>query len=244
MPIDKLNVVYSVDDKMEYPIIKLSLARNTKDLYLFDKSNNNFHISIHKSGYVYLTFQNDWEEKENVRIFKFNWDLLDEDIEKEKPILLYIPSSVAQYPEIYKQTSQTATVYIADNPETLLFKFFIINEDAKKPKGRESDMGVLVTRMVKYQKNGKIIDEQVEEHNPSLRFINHRIRFTMDRSTRPDACNKYKMLFLFQPNHEISMTEFINQTVFEIDFEEINKIGYTINRYLVKNECAIALLVY
>jgi hypothetical protein len=246
MPIERLNIVQIDSKKIEHSIYRLSFVKKNRDLYLIDKSIDNFHISIHKDGNVSMTFQKDWQEKDNIRIFKFNWDLLDIEKEKEKPLFLYIPAPKKTYPVENKTKSKSATLYLneIEDLHTIMFKYFIINQDAEKPKSRSADLGIKVSRIQGKKDNGQIVDKQLEEYNPSLRFDNHRIRFSLGQVDKLKENINYRMLFLFQPTTKIDMNFFIKNNVFKVDTEHIKKIGFFLKKYKTKESHEIVLLAY
>lgn len=246
MVINKLDIVLVDDAQIEYSICRLTLAKNSKDIFFIDKSFDNFHISIHKSGNVSMTFQKDWKERKNIRIFKFDWKLIDEEVDKEKPLLLYIPVSKQIYPKSKKNKRGSATFLIdnIDNIDKLSFKFFVINQDISKPKIRTTDIGVTVTRTQLEKRNGEVVNENIEKSNPTIRFNNNLIRFSVGTINDLRDFSNYRFLFLFQPTTEIDMTYFLNNNIFKIDFNQIAEKGYYLRKYKIKSGHEISMLVY
>ncbi|MBT3207366.1 MAG: hypothetical protein HOB05_13885 [Bacteroidetes bacterium] len=242
-----MNTVHIDSSDNHRPICRISFVKNDKDLYFIDKSNDNFHISIHHpDGNVSLTFQNDWKYNDNIRLFKYDWDLIEEDCEFEKPMMLYFPAYLENYLINNKQKSKSASMFLqnVEKIEELTFKFLIMSPNAKNPKSRKADLGVNVNRITGEKDTGENVDETVSQNNPSLRFDKHRIRFSIGKINKSDELNQFKLLFLFQPTIVIDMEYFIANNSFEIDFEKINQKGFFINNYLTKNKKKITLLAY
>ena len=246
MPINRLNITLIDNENIRHPICQLSFVESNRDLYFIDKSNDNFHISIHKDGNVFMTFQKDWEGQSKVKIFKFNWDLLEVEIEKEKPFLLYLPTSKSKYPIENKTKSRTATIYLEniDAPNSLMFKYFIISQYANNPKSKITDLGMKIVKLVGTKSNGQTIEMDEEAVNSSMRFNNHRIRFSIGHISKSKENADFRMLFLFQPTTEVDFDFFIRNNLFEIDLNHIMNAGYFLKRFKTKGNNEITLIAY
>jgi hypothetical protein len=246
MSIKRLNTIYTnkVDQLIEICSLSLSLSEN--DLYFIDKSFDKFHISIHKDGNVFFTPQKDWKEtKENILLFKFKWDLINSEIEKSKPFLFYIPITLDNYYIIEKPKSRTMSLYLNEiNIEQLIFKYFIINEEAKTPKGRKSDLGITVNKIEGLKEDGtEILEENLKMNDPVFKFNNHKISLGFSKVNRDTKFHDRRFLFICQPDSNIDITKLLSENVFVIDEKKIENDGL----YMVKYNYGgndLVLLVY
>lgn len=246
MSLSKIDVVFKDNNASIFNICRLALANNNIDLTFIDKSADFFHISIHRDGNVFLTPQKGWKYlKKSKWLFKFNWDLLDLELLKEKPLLMYFPGLAEMYP-IQGKFKRGSATYILEKGDTSNYSlnYFIINQKTKKPKGRIQDLGLNISRTETTHPDGTIVSEDKTLVDPYFAFKNHKIRFFVRNINRPKEVVKYRFLFLFQPSHEIDVQNFLNQYELEVDIDEVNNNRYCLRKYELNTGVEIIQLVY
>lgn len=234
------------DNKIEcYEIFKFSFVEKLNDIYFIDKGFDNFHISIHKDGSVWLTHQNIWTGRPNIKLFQFDWKIMDIEPEKEKPFIFYCPSAVNQYPKLDKIKNKHSNFFFKNsNIENQIFKLFLINYQTEKPLMRDCDKGLLLKQIDSINNDNFVIKDETVYENPFFMFDKHQLRFSCCNFDRNQLSMSYRLLMICQPSSDFDATLFLRNYKIEINPYLINSNGYIIRNVTINQNINLSLIIY
>ena len=245
--IKSLNVNYlkSEDLKDSYEIFKLSFKDKDNDLYFIDKGFANFHISIHKDASVWLTHQNIWEKRPKIKLFQFDWSMLDIEPEKEKPFIFYLPVDFINYPQVKTPNKRNSHLFLTHvNLKNQLLKIFLINYNTLQPLIREDDSGFLSKSFDSIDNIDLKNNKREELKDSFVMFDKHQFRFSCSKIDKSPILDKFRVLFICQPSSEFGLSEFIKNYKFKINTDVINSDGYQIDIIKINGYIDLCIIIY
>ncbi len=232
MSIKKAQVLIGNNQKNQYrEFCELAISQNNKDLYFYDKSFPNFHISLHNDGSIWMT-SNDKNIK-SVNLFskskfKNNFTIM--------PFIFYFSSNFYKYPQASKDIKNRRLKWFVNDEKYLenfyLIKFFLEDEGFHVKKVRKIDKNLPSSFEMKGIKNdGKEDNKNIEQ--VVISFAHNKIYFDLMTIAKDQRdLGDIRILLICRPDGSLNLTQYIKEKYFaKINIEDLSPNSVSLSKF-------------
>ncbi len=242
MSIKKARVTIGCAKKNQYrEFCELAISQNSKDLYFYDKSFPNFHISLHKDRSIWLSGNS--KETRSLKLFskskfKNNFTVM--------PFIYYFTTNSYKYPKMDKSHKNRYLCWFVSDEKYLensyLIKFFLEDEGVSVKEVRKIDKNLPdIIKMKGIKDDGKKDERNIEQ--VTFSFAHNKIYFDLMPITERDL-KDIRIILICRPNGNLNLTQYIkDKYIAKINLNNLSPDNISITKFYI-DHCKIYQIAY